>query len=465
MLWICDKCGAKWAYPVEKCIYCRGAVKAEHEKNLKVIGRTDVFAASAEHEKVPYACLLLEDEKGNLHIRKTFSDVKIGGALRSDEGAPKKNLVAVSRTGYSAKDAAKRAMQILNLKEIRPGMKILIKPNLALAKPASSGIVTNPEVVRGVIEFLLERGIEKNNIIVAESSVIGFSTQEAYEKSGMRALCEELGIEFKDLTNGKFVNKAVEISGKKYVFGIAEDAFENDLVINVPVIKTHFQTEMSLALKNMKGLVDTETRKRMHKINIDEQIAYMQLALPKYLTIADGSIALEGMGPAVMGKPANLSLVIAGRDAVALEAAVSEIIGIPISKHTMLAAKLGFGISDANEIEIIGEELEVIKRKFEPASGRLSPHADVDLADGKPCSGCLNSVWGVLNKLKSTRGKRICVAFGSMLSRELIDGSAIAIGDCACGKIAGNGKTAKLLGCPPDMAKQEEIIRKYLLEQ
>lgn len=465
MLWICEKCNVKWAYPVEKCIYCRGAIKTEHEKVLKVIGRTDVFAASAEHEKIPYACLLLKDEKGNLHIRKTFSRNKIRDEIAHEAGSTEKTLVAVSRTGYSAKDAAKRAMQILNLEEIKPGMKILIKPNLALAKPASSGIVTNPEVVRGVIEFLLERGIGKSDIVVAESSVIGFSTQEAFEKSGMKALCGEMEIRFKDLTNGKFINKIVDIAGKKYVFGIASEAFEADLIINVPVIKTHFQTEMSIALKNMKGLEDTETRKRMHKINIDEQIAYMQFALPKYITVADGSIALEGMGPAVMGKPANLALVLASRDAVALEAAVSQIIGIPLSKHTALASKLGFGVSDAEKIEIIGEELEVIKRKFEPASGRLSPHADVELADGKPCSGCLNSVWGVLNKLKSTRGKRICVAFGSMLSKELIDGSAIAIGDCACGKIAGNSKTAKLEGCPPDMAKQEEIIRKYLLEQ
>ena len=57
----------------------------------------------------------------------------------------------------------------LNIEQdLRPGMKVVIKPNLVMAKSPEFSATTHPLVIRGVIRYLREHGI--TDITVAESS-------------------------------------------------------------------------------------------------------------------------------------------------------------------------------------------------------------------------------------------------------------------------------------------------------
>lgn len=85
MVFKCEKCNLVWYYPVKKCIYCKGEVKELKEEKYTVKGITEVFIPSKDHSQVPYYDLLLEDENGNLHIKKSFKKYEIRDIIIKDK--------------------------------------------------------------------------------------------------------------------------------------------------------------------------------------------------------------------------------------------------------------------------------------------------------------------------------------------------------------------------------------------
>ncbi len=461
-MWKCNKCQKTWNYPIEKCLFCKEQIKHSSSNEFIVEGITKVFVESTGHRKAPYFDVLLKDENGDFHIKKTFKEYKIGDKFLTIDKTDK-IIVATSKIGYSIISATKRVIKLIGGLDIKPEDKVLIKPNIVVAKSPSSGIVTNPLVVEGIIQYLIENGHKRDNIIIAEGSLEMIDHMTAIKKSGYFDLCNKYNIKFIDLLKTKFINKEINIEGKKRVVQVSEEIFKADKIINVPVIKTHFQTGVSLSIKNMKGVINNPSRKVMHKDHLQKQIALLSTILPEYVTIADGSIALEGMGPGALGEPANLELIFAGKDPVALDTAICHIIGLNVAKHIKEASKLGLGVSDMKKIQIIGEEVDVIKKKFKAADQKISPHPDFELLDGKPCSGCLNSVWTTLHSLKDISAEEISIFFGSHFDDEMLGyGRIIAIGDCAYQAMKKKGHEVEALrGCPPNEEDQKEFLRKW----
>jgi uncharacterized protein (DUF362 family) len=461
MMWRCKNCDKKWAYPVDKCIFCGQGVESTISSKLTVRGITQVFVPSTDHKKIPYYNLLLEDEDGNLQIKKTFKKFNLG--QRYDEAiAATGTVVAVSSVGYSVTEATKRALMLIGGIKVKPIDKILIKPNIVLAKSASTGIVTNPLVVEGIIQYLLQIGAHKNNIVIAEGCLEGVDAAKAIKKAGYLDICLKYGVHFSNLMQGKFVKKEIH---KGISVQIAEEVFTSNLIINVPVIKTHFQTGVSLGLKNMKGAINHQSRKTMHQSDLELLVARLNKVLPEYITVADGTVGLEGMGPAGLGDPANLGLIVAGKDPVAVDTAICHITQLKVPRHITEAARLGIGEGDMNKITIIGEEIAVVHKKFQPATGRLSPHPNIELLDGKPCSGCLNSVWSSLHSIREFPAEALSVAFGSQLDEETVSGygKIVAIGDCAFRALKQKGHEIEALkGCPPGESEQIEFLRRWL---
>ena len=112
MVWVCKKCDATWYYPVSECIYCGSKTTEAESKSYTVKGVTKVVTPSAEHKETPYYVLLLEDEKGRLHIRKSFKEYNLGEAIlshKTEKQTPK--LVGVVGTGSMGSDIAQLALQ------------------------------------------------------------------------------------------------------------------------------------------------------------------------------------------------------------------------------------------------------------------------------------------------------------------------------------------------------------------
>ena len=77
-----------------------------------------------------------------------------------------------------------------------PGMNVVIKPNLVVAKPAAEGATTHPEIVEGIILFLKDCGIK--NPVIAEGSWLGEMTDRAFDRCGFTALAKRYGVKLFD---------------------------------------------------------------------------------------------------------------------------------------------------------------------------------------------------------------------------------------------------------------------------
>jgi uncharacterized protein (DUF362 family) len=147
-------------------------------------------------------------------------------------------------------------------KRLAPGMNVVIKPNLVVAKPASEGATTHPEIVEGIVLFLKEHGIK--NIVIAEGSWLGENTDRAFERCGFTALAKKHGLKLFDTKKDKVIQK----SAHGLTLGVCETIANADFLINVPVLKGHCQTTLTCCLKNMKGCIPDSEKRRYHNIGL-----------------------------------------------------------------------------------------------------------------------------------------------------------------------------------------------------
>ncbi|GHT15154.1 hypothetical protein FACS1894170_12630 [Planctomycetales bacterium] len=167
-------------------------------------------------------------------------------------------------------------------KRLRPGMNVVIKPNLVVAKPTNEGATTHPEIVEGIILFLKEHGIE--NPLIAEGSWLGEGTQRAFERCGYITLAKKHRLQLLDTKNDKVVKKTF----RDFSLGVCETVANADFLINVPVLKSHCQTTMTCCLKNRKGCIPDAEKRRYHNIGLHRPIAALNTILHPHLHIIDG---------------------------------------------------------------------------------------------------------------------------------------------------------------------------------
>jgi uncharacterized protein (DUF362 family) len=144
---------------------------------------------------------------------------------------------------------------------------------------------------------------------------------------------------------------------------ISKTAFDS-AIISVPKLKLHRITGVTLSLKNMMGVVQPKGQMHFH---LNEKIADLASIVKPKLTVVDGIIGGEGHERA--GKPVPMNLVIAGLDPIAVDTVGTTVMGINVDniKHIKLAAKKELGICNLEQIRIIGDPLEKVKRDFKPS--------------------------------------------------------------------------------------------------
>lgn len=246
---------------------------------------------------------------------------------------------------------------------IKPGSKVLLKPNLLMAKAPEFGITTHPEVLRAIIIILKEINCK---ILVGDGpSVWGNQIEdvgEVYRSSGVAKVCQDEGVELVRFDKRRMHKK----------FPLTTYLDECDHLVNIPKFKTHEFTLLTGAIKNLFGLVSGTYKTELHKNYFDIRdfskvlVDILEEVKPS-LTIVDGISALEGDGPATSGKLKELGLILAGKDCVAIDAIMAKIMNIePFDVlSTKDAAERSLGVGDINSIEILGEKLsDVIDESF-----------------------------------------------------------------------------------------------------
>lgn len=232
--------------------------------------------------------------------------------------------------------------------------RILLKPNLNSNLDALTGNTTDLRLIASLVDYFHNRGY--NNIVIGDGSNSGFDRDEVdvIRRLRLDCLAERLGVEVEDFNNSEGV--AVDLgNGLKPL--VSRTCFDCDFFVNIPKIKTHSETAMSVSLKNLIGiLVGRENKTMMHK-DLIENIVRLNNQVKPHLHIVDGLIAMEGTGPSA-GKPVRMNTIIVGDDAYVVDLLACRLTGFEF--HEVPALKLAIEnhyidkdkIEEAQEIDV-----------------------------------------------------------------------------------------------------------------
>lgn len=267
----------------------------------------------------------------------------------------RKEKVAIVRcNSYRQKQVDKAIRKVLKLLEFDKDKykKVLIKPNvLGSYKENQEAITTNPALVRALIKEI--KGRQK----IGESSFM--DTKNSFKKAGYNF--KGLVI-FEQRKLIKIKDNKAKILKSFYLPKIIKQA---DLIVNVPKLKTHTLTKMTGAIKNLYGCIPGGLKQLYHKKakgdeKFSELLVDIYQNIKPALNIMDAVVAMEGEGPS-SGKPRKVGLILASKNAVALDIVASRLIGFnPGEILAIREAERRFG---KIKIEIVGEVVKNFRFK------------------------------------------------------------------------------------------------------
>jgi uncharacterized protein (DUF362 family)/Pyruvate/2-oxoacid:ferredoxin oxidoreductase delta subunit len=270
------------------------------------------------------------------------------------------------------KTAVFSALELIDAQHLmqKGNMVVLLKPNVLMGKPAERAVNTHPEVIRAVIQWVKQFNPLKIYVSDSAGGAKPGITEIAMQESGIQQLCEEEGaicVPFE-----KTERVVYEVKDALEVKEISSSSLikEADLIINIPKIKTHWQCTLTCCIKNMFGTVLLANKAKTHAqaAVLDRFCSALvdiySVSKPQ-LTVIDGYYCMEGKGPS-SGDAVKLDIVLAGYDGVALDSTVCKIIGFELEEVLYLekAEQKKLGTTNLDEIEILGDNIESVYRKF-----------------------------------------------------------------------------------------------------
>jgi len=322
---------------------------------------------------------------------------------------------------YEIEKVEEATIKALNLiggigKIIKGKDKILLKPNLTIARAPELAVTTHPYLTRAVIKLIKEQG--KTPLVGDASGGLMGMIRRKYKNLEDRLGAEEWNkMIFSGKTLPKFLeevkkkvrkfpeknisqiieeayNQVLTVTGTKEIldeFNIKATNFEEDylvvdnpqgeflhslilaravieteILISLPKLKTHSSALLTGCIKNSFGCVPGPVKSTYHNAEKEGKFASMFVDVFAYakpaLCIMDGIVGMEGEGPSE-GRPREIGVILASEDAVALDAVASAIIGYePLRIPTIrVASRRGLGEGNLKKIEIVGERLEDVK--------------------------------------------------------------------------------------------------------
>jgi len=281
---------------------------------------------------------------------------------------------------YSEPNVASSVGQALSIlggigKYVKPGDKVLIKPNLLASTPISSAVTTHPTVVKAVVGEVLKAG---GKPVICDSPGGPYNKrmlERAYRVSGLADVASETGALLNFDTRATTVSyKEGKLLKRIDMIGVLDDV---DLVITVPKMKTHALMQFTGATKILFGVVPGLTKPVYHmKFPEKDRFADMLLDILCFvkpvLSIMDGVVGLEGEGPGASGTPKDVGVILASEDSVALDVVAASVAGMdPLGIPTISkAVERGLTSGRLSDVEVVGVPVEEVMVKFRTPSGK-----------------------------------------------------------------------------------------------
>jgi len=276
------------------------------------------------------------------------SGLKRGVAIiHGDAARPQDEAQTVRRMTRAAVEAL-GGMQKL----VRRGARVIIKPNIAWVRPPEMAANPNPHTVAALVEMCREAGARTVKVM---DHTIARNPEPSYEMSGIARAASEAGAQVAYVDRGRFVELPVPGGAALSAWPFYEEfisARDCDVLINVPVLKHHGTSRLTMGMKNAFGMVGGE-RGDLHR-DIHRKIADLHRLIKVDLTVLDAYRVMRTHGPTggriqdVDNSSGGARRIIAGTDIVAVDACGASMFGYEPDEVGFIrfAREAGLGSSD-----------------------------------------------------------------------------------------------------------------------
>jgi len=250
---------------------------------------------------------------------------------------------------------------------IKSNEKVLLKPNLLGPYAPERCITTHPEVVRSLIKIVKEANALPY-VGDSNSSSLNTRMHDTLQATGISRICEEETCEIVSFERAGVEEIESSNPNNRRIpsLEITKAVFDLDALISVAKMKTHVQTVVSGAIKNLYGCVPGFRKTRYHYLatrpdDFAEVLADVLAITKPRLGIIDGIYAMEGMGPAD-GKRKHVGVLLMSEDLVALDTVMTTMMKYDSRKDPIIqaAVRCGLGVGNLDSIQVVGERLESV---------------------------------------------------------------------------------------------------------
>ena len=203
------------------------------------------------------------------------------------------DLVVISGDPAGATQKALEALGGIS-RFVRKGQRVVLKPNMSFSNPPDLGSTTHPLVVVTLARACMEAGAKE--VLVLDHTLR--RAELCLERTGIRDACKPIkGVHVLALQERKFFREVKVPQGKVVDrIEVMKEVLESDVLINVPVAKSHSATGVSLGLKGLMGLI--WDRESFHsQYNMNQALADLATVIKPQLTVLDATRALASGGP------------------------------------------------------------------------------------------------------------------------------------------------------------------------
>ncbi len=239
---------------------------------------------------------------------------------------------------------------------IKKGQVVVVKPNMSWASRPEQGANTNPEVVAAVVKMAYQAGAGQVRVFDRTCN----EKRRCYRMSGIENAAKKAGAKVYYVNDRNF--KKIKIAGAKRLksWEIYKDVLEADVLINVPTLKHHGLTRLTIGVKNLMGFMGGD-RGKIHR-HIDEKIIDFATIVKPNLTIIDATRVLLRNGPqgGSIRDVKKMDTIIASENMISADALAAGLMGVDSRRlgYLVEAEKRGMGIIDVTKMNILKIELK-----------------------------------------------------------------------------------------------------------
>jgi len=275
----------------------------------------------------------------------------------SSKGRPKKGIrgdhdlvVAEGEDPYKNTVSAVKELGGMG-RFVKKGDTVLVKPNIAWDRTPAQAANTEPRVVAAIVDLCYKAGARRVNVFDNTCN----EERRCYDNSGIARAAREKGAKVYFADHWNVVKANFPYKSPMEGWPVFADAVKCDTFINVPVLKHHGLTGLTLSMKNLMGVCGG-TRGLIH-MDIGRKLADLTDFISPDLTVIDATRVLTRHGPSGgnLEDVVTFNKVIAGTDPTLTDAYAAALVGRdPMSiSYIRNASERGFGSADLTKADIL----------------------------------------------------------------------------------------------------------------